>query len=63
MKEVVALENSLRIYIPLAIAAKADPMVVSDAQTIMAGKPTVVTGTRLDRLRYLSKALEPYRKP
>jgi hypothetical protein len=55
MEEVIELENKIRTA--LAGSLKAPKEMISDGIAILAGKPTTLQGTRLDRLRIIAKAL------
>jgi hypothetical protein len=50
MIEVVALEKTIRELLPMARKTRATDL-VADAEAIMSGKPTIIEGTRLERLR------------
>jgi hypothetical protein len=52
MDEVIDLEN--RIRAALKTKKKWSAALVADAEAIMAGKPTKVPGTRLERLRVIT---------
>jgi hypothetical protein len=55
MEEVIALEKQIRTA--LAGSLKAPGAMISDGIAILAGQPTKITGTRLERLRIIAKAL------
>lgn len=61
MEEVIALEGEIRGGIAMLKKkrdrSKPADLLMADAEAILAGKPTRCTGTRLDRLRYISKQM------
>lgn len=68
MDEVIKLEGLIRAALPKALKAlnagelpTITHALVIDAENIMLGLATEITGTRLDRLRVLAKATESFR--
>jgi hypothetical protein len=55
MEEVIALEKQIRAA--LAGSLKAPRAMIEDGIAILAGKPTKIEGTRLERLRKIAKEL------
>lgn len=64
MEEIIALEKQIRTALAGTLKAPSTNLtklvmghMIKDGIAILAGQPTTVTGTRLERLRIIAKAL------